>query len=849
MIHKKNIFVILILIVVIVLFIYLSFYSENDIVETYKPYHADYSKDSVNPPPKKVSVSMPDPGTFKLMDVKTSTFLNFDRSQNIAIMSEEDGVQLYIDSSSNIIYNKNSGAVGLVDFTNDNYVDNVDGRIEVSDKILTTPNASYAIDGPQFGSIKSSWIFCTTATPFVYNIYNSGGWLNVIKDANNQLCPYIMNTRNDWMIIGDANQVLSRAVEHFFTISDAISKQFLFFEPINSTCKLNDQASNFVINDTLQSIFYKNYGSYLLQDMLNGKCVTTSNHKIISEQFVVENPKLGWRLFKTNNANEFLVYNRNANGWLHSDGKSVSFGDVPTSWIFSGSGMKYFKTEQPPYLIQDDLTKKYIFINSQTNTPVLSDKATYFTNKFVNGKDDHSGVFIIDLQSKKYLVDNNKSLYSNAFELENINLFTWIYVPTEGSKYNIYKILGSTKTTDVNNALFVNYDTEKNNLVVTTNNTGKYRVWNLIYPANTKMNEPFVGSIQEGLTAPLGPMSAMSAAMSGATNNDTTKNNSSMISSIPSTPNISSLAPDLGSLMQGVPGMSPDLITTMTSVSEQSNAMPSGADATLMMQNTLKNTMGAIQNVIPGFNDANKVSILNKNVNDLQPIQQFKNPKQMNISSKNDPKDNIEGVNQYINALNKGNIIDEKKVQMTHPLGDRHFIKTNITCPKKDGTGHTDRYFLLDNMKYMKYSDGTLNTENYGLLYSAMGSLQEIDSNNLLSQLGQIENPDDPNNKCVNVTIDMKGDKKTFDSKYMTVGDCKKIDSIAFKDENKKVCEAYTNGLDIDNIYYNDNNRELNPQVNSGERAIIENDSITAFYIGSITMIGLFIFYRLLEKP
>ena len=847
MIQKKNIFVILSLIIVVILFNYLSFYYQNEIIETYKPFHADYSTDSVNPPPKKVSIPLPDPGTFKLMDVKTSTFFNFDRSQNIATMSEEDGIQMYIDSSSNVIYNKNSGAVGLVDSVNNNYIENVGGRIEVSDKILTTPNASYAVDGPQFGNIKSSWIFCTTATPFVYNIYNSGGWLNVIKDTDNQPYPYVTNTRNDWMIIGDAKQVLNRSVEHFFTISDSKTKRFLFFDPNDSSCKLDDQASNFVINDALQSIFYKTYHSYMLQDMLNGKCVVPSNHKIISEQFVMENPKLGWRLFKTKNANEFILYNKNANGWLHSDGNTVSFGDVPTSWILSGSGMKYFVTEEPPYLIQDDFTKKYIFINSQTNTPVLSDKATYFTNKFVNGSDDHSGVFIIDLQSNKYLVDNNKSLYSNAFESGSSNLFTWTYVPTEGNKFNIYKILGSTKINDVNNALYVDYDTEKNSLVVKTNNTGKHRVWNLIYPANTKMKESFVGSYKEGLTAPMGPMSAMNAAMSGATNSDTTKNNSAMISSIPATPNVSALAPDLGSLMQSVPGMSPDLISTITSVSEQSNAMPSGADATAMMQTTLKNTMDAVNNVIPGFSDANKISVLNKNANDLSPLQQFKNPNQVNISLKSEPKQNIEGVNQYINALHSGNIIDDNKAPMTHPLGERHFIKTNITCPKKDGTGHTDRYFLQDNMKYMKYSDCTLNAENYGLLYYAMGSLKELDSNNLLSQLSQIENTNDPNNKCVNVTIDMKGDKKTFESKYMTVGDCKKIDSIAFKDQNKKICEAYTNGVDndIDNIYTNDNNLE----VYYSKSAIVINDPITTFYIGSITAIGLFIFYRLLEKP
>jgi hypothetical protein len=876
---QKYIFVVILLIIVILL----SLYFENSyIAEPYKPYRADYSKDFVNPPPKNSNAIMPDPGTFKLMDVTSSTYFDFDRSQNIAVMNPDDGVQLYIDVSSNIIYNKNSGAVGLVDYINDNYIDNVEGRIEVSDKILNTPTASYTIDGPKYGNIKGSWIFCLTSTPFVYNIYNSGGWLSVVRDSEHQARPYITKTRHDWLIIGDAQQVNDCAVTDYFSIQDPITQQYLFVDPHTSSCKLNDQPSNFVINDAIQSVFHTKYGTNVFQDMLNGYCIVPSDNSIISERFVLDNPKLGWRLFKTNQADHFIIYNNNANGWLYTNGNSISLKDTPVSWTLSGPALKYFKTEQPPFFIQDDLTKKYIFIDSYTDTPVLSDKATYFTSHFINGKNDQSGIYIVDIANNNYLINIDNALLSTQFNSQSKDLFFWSFVPVNGSQYHIFKITGSTKKNDTTNALYVDYNAEGNRLTVLANGSGTYRVWNLIYPNNTKMNEPFVGSIQEGLSAPLGPVGAMNAAMSGAQGNPTNQSNMSMMSQIPSPPEMAS--PELTDKMESIPGMDPSLISSVKGMN-----LPNinGADMATNMQSTITNTFQAIQTQFaPNSNNLPK-TVLNKNADLNNPLRLFKTPHQLNISSRNDGKSNWEETSQYINAMNNGNITDGSGKAMGHPLGNRYFVDTNTNCKKKDGNGMTERYILVDNMKYMKYEDGTVNNDNYGLLYSAMGSLQEIDSNNLLSQLGQIENPDDPNNKCINVTIDMKGDQKTFESKFITLGDCKKIDAIAFKGQNAKVCEAFSGGhdghnehgrhgehshhsehsehsrhseysdngykigkgLSIDNIYLNDTNRDLVwiPE-DFVPRAVVVDDSITTFYLASLTVIGLFILYRLMEK-
>lgn len=842
---QKNIYIIVCLIIVILLSVY--FFINSGIREPYKPYHADYTKNAMNPPPKNSTATMPDPGTFKLMDVTTSTYFNFDRSQNLAIMNPSDGVQLYIDSSSNVISNKISGAVGVVDYVNNNYVENVSGRIEVSDKILNTPGASYVVDGPRYGSIKNSWIFCMTATPFVYNIYNSGGWLNVVNDSDNKPHPYITNTRREWMVIGDAQQINNCAVADYFSVRDPISKQYLFVDPNTSLCTLSDRSSNFVINDVIQSVFYKKNGSYLFQDMYNGDCIVPSDGHIIGERFVMGNPKLGWRIFKTNQADQFILYNKDTGGWLYTDGRSVSLGKTPVSWILSESVLNYFLVEETPFLIQDDLTKKYMFIGLHTDTPILSDKASYFTTKFVNGKDDQGGIYIMDIEQGKFLVDADKRLQAKIFNPEIKNLFFWSFIPTNGNQYNIFKIVGSTQKNDPTNALFVDYVTESDYLSVSLNTAGTYRTWNLIYPnnTNTKMKESFIGSIQEGLSTPQGPMSAMSSAMSAANNSGTNQSNQASISQIPQSPNLSSMT-DLTSQMANVPGMPEELIQ---SVQKMNLPQMNGDTMNAKLQETIDGAMQALQDQFPNSGKNKGISVFTKHGDINDPLRAFKTPHQMHISAKGDPKQNINAVNQYDNALNNGVMIDGSGKPINQPLGSRYFVNTNTICHKKDGRGTTNRYMLVDNMKYMKYEDGSVNTDNYGLLYSAMGSLQELDSNNLLSQLGQIENPDDPNNKCVNVTIDLKGDQKTFDSKFVTVGDCKKIDAVAFKDKNAGVCEAFSEYVDIDNIYVNDNNKEVawKPE-DIVPRAVVVDDSITTFYLGSLTVVGLFILYRLMEK-
>ena len=80
------------------------------------------------------------------------------------------------------------------------------------------------------------------------------------------------------------------------------------------------------------------------------------------------------------------------------------------------------------------------------------------------------------------------------------------------------------------------------------------------------------------------------------------------------------------------------------------------------------------------------------------------------------------------------------------------------------------------------------------------------------------------------VEIDLTGNNTTFDSKYVTVSDCNKIDSVAFKDGNS-TCEGFDN------------------YTKAYEKNIIINDDIvTKFYFTSITVVCLFILYRLIDK-
>lgn len=728
--------------------------------------------------------SKPIKTTFKIKDAITGKYLSMNRNTNESMLSPI-GIELYIDNSSKTIMNRSSGSVGVVDFANDNFMQNLNGSVSTTNKIIVNPTSYVFSSDFTVGKPEFSWIFCKTEIENTYIIYNSGSWLNY--DGSNVI---FSNISRHWIIEGDIKQVADIAVQSIISIQDNISKQFLKIDNSTKTGKLSDIPSYFVFNDVLQKRFYESFNSMVLQNMYNGLCLREYDSSIITEDFMKDNPKFGWIFFKTQTHNGYMIYSKTANKWFNSSGTVLTLTDKPTMWIISGSGSSKIKSREPVYKIQDIITNKYINFNRKTDESTMDDVGAYLTTVFVNGVNESSGVFIDDIYSGDFLKKSDEILVKSKYTGSPEN-YSWAFINVKGqgqkNVFTIFKLLNGVTNSDKKKALYLDYDNTNINIAI--NENSKYRQWKKMMIMENGNVEGFSSNISiiEGIDssilnmvpgAPPGPMDML--------NSLKTADMSSITKMIPPGPN----------------GTKPDSSKLMSAI-----------------VNTISKAVSPEQKKIDSI-------LKDDNVKDISPFS-FKSPKDLNITYGGDS--NIENdatkLNQYAKALLDGNITLNSGKTQTVPMGKRYFMDTNSKCDKSDGTGSTTRYILVDNMKYSKYSDGSINTNEYGLLYSAAGSLQEVDSNATISQLNDINSK---GNKCINVNIDLDGQNATFESKPVTIDDCNKIDKIAFRGGNKN-CEGFSN--------YDDD-----------KRFIVTDDVITHFYFGSMTVVGLFILYRLMNK-
>ena len=282
------------------------------------------------------------------------------------------------------------------------------------------------------------------------------------------------------------------------------------------------------------------------------------------------------------------------------------------------------------------------------------------------------------------------------------------------------------------------------------------------------------------------------------------------------------------------------------------------------------------------------------------PDNYIKNPTEMGITNKGDDKSinkTLSAFKQYNNALYSGKTTALKVNTNGEPLGNRYFAKVNGIY---DENGEkTDRYVSVDNMKYPKDVDRRLNLQNTGLLYSAKATIDSINPYSLLDSDKMVE---------VEMKSNAKGDiiKQTIG-----VGDYKKMDCTAFPnrcktykgksgcepcfvkekmrekmketvkedmhgmddsnpqdkhdDMNNKlyyhdigISQSYPlylyNNIDETNVYeYDSSDKDSVAETDNGSDHDINNvnnvnKSILTVYLGGLTVVGLYIVYRFLNK-
>jgi hypothetical protein len=259
------------------------------------------------------------------------------------------------------------------------------------------------------------------------------------------------------------------------------------------------------------------------------------------------------------------------------------------------------------------------------------------------------------------------------------------------------------------------------------------------------------------------------------------------------------------------------------------------------------------------------------------PNSYIKNPIEMGITGKGDDEsinNTLNAFAQYNNALYSGKTSALKIDTNGEPLGNRYFAKVGIY---NENGEKTDRYISVDNMKYSKDVDRRLNLQNTGLLYSAKATIDDIKPYSMLDSSKMVE---------VEMKSNVTGD---IVRQKIAIGDYKKMDCTAFpnlckKYKGKNDCEPcfvkekvkesmhhmisstkndmnnklYYHDFGLSNAYplylYNINEtpdsvvESDNDSENDNNNKININNSALTFYLGGLTIVGLYIVYRFLNK-
>ena len=225
-----------------------------------------------------------------------------------------------------------------------------------------------------------------------------------------------------------------------------------------------------------------------------------------------------------------------------------------------------------------------------------------------------------------------------------------------------------------------------------------------------------------------------------------------------------------------------------------------------------------------------------------------------NVDTTNSTK-NMNGYQKYTDALLTGNSSATTISNNGAPLGNREFTKnTGIQC--MDNTQQVqERWFVVDGMAYLN-GDTTKN----GLMFSGYQTLQ--DTKDLSKNASDIVTNNMSDNNCISVNLITNSNGDT-EKGYISTNEyniLKKKSPSIFASTNEGFLGDGGHGHGGHGhgggggygLFYNygvyPGYRTFELEENREKKLTIEDDIITGFFLGSLTVLSLFLLYRLFER-
>ena len=214
----------------------------------------------------------------------------------------------------------------------------------------------------------------------------------------------------------------------------------------------------------------------------------------------------------------------------------------------------------------------------------------------------------------------------------------------------------------------------------------------------------------------------------------------------------------------------------------------------------------------------------------------IKTPQQIGMSSKGSiaalTRD-IEGLVAYVELLVTGR---SKASKTGKPLGNKFFLKTGAKCTDKETKQKVNRYIYINNVPdgsvpFISSAMDVNFSEFKGLVPGTLSNVSRINPMQMLQSFMTGTNPE-----CQPVTMETidVNNVKGIETQYLTTVDIKSMSPCWFK--NKK------------NPITNEKCRETFTTLSPQEISFAPNDLISKMYIGSLTVLGMYLLLKLLHE-
>ena len=222
----------------------------------------------------------------------------------------------------------------------------------------------------------------------------------------------------------------------------------------------------------------------------------------------------------------------------------------------------------------------------------------------------------------------------------------------------------------------------------------------------------------------------------------------------------------------------------------------------------------------------------------------IKTPSEIGMSDKGTIQQmtkDIDGLIQYVELLVTG---DSKASVTGKPLGNKFFLKTGAKCaaidsctdPNNESTCQkVDRFIYVNNIPqgnipFISSGLGVNFAEFKGLIPGAMGNLNVLNPFAIMRAFLSGSNP-----PCQQITMETitSDNIRSSETNYVTLADITNMDPCTFSNKKNPVSgEKCKEGFEI----------KSQPEV------VIPDDPLVQLYFASLSVVGLFILYRLMEK-